>query len=114
MIITELNQYQELAGRTSNKALTDMEHLENGLMGICGEAGECIDILKKTKFQGHPFDRLHMAKEISDVAWYLAEAATGLGFTLSEICQMNIDKLTARYPDGFDTERSQHRAEGDI
>ena len=49
------------------------------------------------------------AKELGDIAWYLAEAATGLNIDLSEVLQRNLDKLHARYPQGFDTQRSQHR-----
>ena len=83
-------------------------------MGLCGEAGEAIDILKKFLFQGHELDKKHLAKELGDVAWYLAVSADALGFYLEDIFQMNIDKLKARYPDGFDADRSINRAEDDI
>ena len=49
----------------------DIYILENGLMGLRGEAGEAIDILKKFLFQGHSLDMKHLAKELGDVAWYL-------------------------------------------
>lgn len=88
--------------------------LLNGLMGLNGEAGECIDILKKHLFQGHDLDREHMAKELGDVAWYLAVSADAIGYDLETIFQMNIDKLRARYPDGFDAEHSLHRNANDI
>lgn len=88
--------------------------LLNGLMGLCGETGEAIDILKKVLFQGHQLDREHMAKELGDIAWYLALAADALGYDLETILKMNIDKLWARYPDGFEAEKSLHRKEGDI
>lgn len=87
--------------------------LINGLMGLNGEAGEAIDILKKHLFQGHDLDREHLAKELGDVAWYLAVSADALGYSLEQILQMNIDKLRARYPDGFEAERSLHRASED-
>lgn len=86
----------------------------NGLMGLNGEAGECIDILKKHLYQGHAFDSEHMAKELGDVAWYLAISAEAIGYDLETIFQMNIDKLRARYPDGFDAEHSLHRGANDI
>lgn len=88
--------------------------LINGLMGLNGEAGEAIDILKKHLFQGHDLDREHLAKELGDVAWYLAVSADALGYTLEQVLQMNIDKLRARYPDGFEAERSQNRSEEDV
>ena len=83
----------------------------NGLMGLNGEAGECIDILKKFLFQGHELDEEHLAEELGDVAWYLAVTADALGYTLEEIFKMNIEKLRKRYPDGFEEERSVNRDE---
>lgn len=88
--------------------------LINGLMGLNGEAGEAIDILKKHLFQGHELDCEHLAKELGDVAWYLAVTADALGYTLEEILTMNVEKLRARYPDGFDSDKSLHRKEGDV
>jgi len=109
-----INEYQKAAYRTANQSLCPLEQLQNGLMGLNGEAGECIDILKKHLFQGHEFEISHMAKELGDVAWYLAVSAQALGYDLETILQMNVDKLTARYPDGFDAEHSMHRSKNDI
>ena len=109
------NEYQIAALRTINLDLTPYQQLQEGLMGICGEAGECIDILKKYMFQGHSeLDITHLASELSDVAWYLAVSAAALGYNLEEIFEINIEKLRKRYPEGFDAERSIVRAEGDI
>ena len=83
-------------------------------MGLNGEAGEAIDILKKHLFQGHELDSEHMAKELGDVAWYLAVSANAIGYDLETVMQMNVEKLKARYPDGFDAEHSLHRNKGDI
>ena len=88
--------------------------LINGLRGLNGEAGEAIDILKKHLFQGHDLDREHLAKELGDVAWYLAVSADALGYSLEKVMQMNLDKLCARYPDGFETERSANRKDEDV
>lgn len=109
-----INEYQELALRTEQGMNKEYPRLLNGLMGLNGEAGEAIDILKKELFQGHPTNKEHMAKELGDVAWYLAISADAIGYKLEDIFQMNIDKLKNRYPDGFDSEKSQHRADGDI
>ena len=109
-----INEYQQAALRTANKSLTPIEQLTNGLMGLNGEAGEAIDILKKHLFQGHELDSEHMAKELGDVAWYLAVSANAIGYDLETVMQMNVDKLKARYPDGFDAEHSLHRNKGDI
>lgn len=88
--------------------------LLEGLMGLNGEAGECIDIFKKNIFQGHRLDVEHLAKELGDVAWYLAISADAIGYDLETIFQMNVDKLQKRYPNGFDTELSKHRDRDDI
>ncbi len=103
------NEYQKEAMTLLNPALTEKDVLMNALMGLCGESGEAIDLMKKHLYQGHELDRDKLIKELGDVAWYLAEAATGLGVSLSEIMQRNLDKLHARYPQGFDTRRSQNR-----
>lgn len=97
-----------------NKQVKEYPRILNGLMGLNGEAGECIDILKKHLYQGHAFDSEHMAKELGDVAWYLAISAEAIGYDLETIFQMNIDKLRARYPDGFDADHSLHRRANDI
>lgn len=109
-----INEYQELAMVTASGMNKDYPRLLNGLMGLNGEAGECIDILKKHLFQGHDLDKEHMAKELGDVAWYLAVSAEAIGYDLETIFQMNIDKLRARYPEGFDPELSRNRKSGDV
>lgn len=108
------NDYQQAALRTVPGDLPPERLLLNGLMGLNGEAGEAIDILKKHLFQGHELDTEHMAKELGDVAWYLAVSANAIGYDLETIMQMNVDKLKARYPDGFDAEHSLHRNRDDI
>ena len=106
----KMNEYQQLAQRTANtKAPSDK--IENGLLDLFGEGGECADTLKKYLFQEHEFDRNHMIEELGDVLWYCAELATGLGVTLEEVATKNIGKLRKRYPDGFDAEMSINREE---
>ena len=104
-----VNAYQKLAMKTLNPALEKKDILINGVMGLCGESGEAIDIVKKWLAQGHELDREKLAKELGDIAWYLAETAYALDLSLEEILQGNIRKLKARYPEGFETERSVHR-----
>ena len=103
------NEYQKLAMSTLNPALTEKDVLINGVMGLCGEAGEAIDIVKKHLHQGHPLDREGLIKELGDIAWYLAETATALGVSLEEVLQRNVDKLKKRYPEGFSCEKSINR-----
>lgn len=93
---------------------TSIIRLLEGLMGLAGEGGEACDILKKVLFQGHKLDREHIALELGDIAWYIALAADAIGYDLDTIFQMNIDKLYARYPDGFEVDKSVNRKAGDI
>jgi len=109
------NEYQQAALRTAQIDKLDAgELMFNAVLGLNGESGECADILKKVRFQGHTFDKEHFAKELGDCAWYLAVGAYAIGYTLNDIFQQNIDKLNARYPDGFDAERSINRTEDDL
>ena len=106
-----INEYQKLAMTTLNPQLSEKDVLINGVMGLCGESGEAIDIVKKWLAQGHELDKEKLAKELGDICWYLAETATALGLTLEDIMAANIEKLRRRYPEGFETERSINRAE---
>ena len=108
-----VNDYQRQAMRTLNPALGTKDVLINSVMGLCGEAGEAIDIVKKWLAQGHELDRAHLVRELGDVAWYLAEAATALDVPLEDVLQANLDKLQKRFPEGFDTSASVHRNEQD-
>ena len=106
-----INEYQELALRTLNPALTGRDVLINGVMGLCGEAGEAIDLVKKHLAQGHPLDRDALIGELGDVAWYLAETARALDCDLETVLRRNIEKLERRYPRGFEAEQSLRRTE---
>lgn len=102
------NEYQKKALRTANgRKQSDL--IVNGVMGLNGEAGECIDIVKKHLFQGHALDRDKLIDELGDVLWYIAITCEGLGTTMDDVMEHNIEKLMKRYPEGFDTERSIHR-----
>lgn len=106
-----VNEYQRLAMTTLNPALDKRDVLINSVMGLCGESGEAIDIVKKHLHQGHGLDKAALAKELGDIAWYLAEAATALDMELEDILRANIEKLQKRYPEGFIPSRSILRSE---
>ena len=107
----QVNEYQKAAMATLNPALDKKDVLINSVMGLCGESGEAIDIVKKWLMQGHELDREHLVRELGDVAWYLAEAATALDVPLEAVFQGN---LRQRFPNGFDTGASVNRKEGDL
>ena len=92
----------------------DIGGVLNGALGLSGEAGEALDMVKKWIFHEQELDVDHLERELGDVMWYMAKLCYSFGFDLDEIMQKNIDKLKARYPEGFDTELSNHRAVGDV
>ena len=104
-----INEYQKLALTTLNPELSKKDVLINGVMGLCGESGEAIDIVKKHLHQGHELDREKLIKELGDIAWYLAETAAALDVPLEEVLERNIEKLRSRYPQGFFPDRSVNR-----
>ena len=108
-----LNEYQELAARTINPKLMSRQKIFHALFGIASEVGELSGLFQK-KLQGHDIDEEHLMKECGDILWMLAELLTAKGYTLDDVARMNIAKLKARYPDGFDTEHSLHRGAGDV
>ena len=104
-----INEYQKLAMTTLNRELSQKDILINGVMGLCGESGEAIDIVKKHLAQGHELDKEHLIKELGDIAWYLAETAYALDVELEDVFAQNIEKLKKRYPEGFNKEQSINR-----
>ena len=120
------SEYQKLAMRTNdglslvrladtiNEMETDVGSLLMGCLGLAGESGELLDLFKKWIFHRKPLEEEHAKKELGDVMWYVAEIAHSMGWDLDEVMQMNVDKLKARYPQGFSTELSNHRKVGDV
>lgn len=107
-------EYQELAARTINRELSLEQQRNHALHGMVGELGEIHSLYQKI-YQGHGTpDREHVLKETGDLMWFMAEFLTSQGFSLDDCMETNIDKLRKRYPDGFDSEHSLHRASGDI
>ncbi len=103
-----LNEYQELARRT----ISDYEDIDTmTALGLCGEAGEYAELVKKEKFHGHETDYDKRVKELGDVLWYVAIAAYNLGFGLDFVAETNINKLKKRYPEGFSSEASKNRVD---
>jgi len=106
----DFNQYQKHALRTCGVS-EPTKRILNGVMGLAGESGECIDLMKKHLFQGHELNREKLKDELGDVLWYIAVCADGLGLEMEDIAKHNVDKLKKRYPEGFDAHRSINREE---
>lgn len=113
------DRYQEAAGRTANNDIDAvLERLKNNpqlvallndALGLAGEAGEFADHIKKVVFHGHALDQDYSTKELGDQLWYIADAAKALGVKLSAVAGGNVKKLQARYPEGFDEDKSINR-----
>lgn len=105
----EGKRYQELAMVTLNKELTKKDMLVNGVMGLNGESGEVIDVVKKHLFQGHELDKTKIEEELGDVMWYVAEICEALDLSLDDVLAKNINKLQKRFKNGFTKEESINR-----
>ena len=107
------DEYQALAERTINPHLGTQEMLKHGVFGLAAEAGEVAGLFQK-EYQGHLLTDEALIKELGDVLWMVAEICTVKGIPMDSVAKTNIEKLKARYPDGFTSDRSIHRREGDI
>jgi len=107
----ELAAYQNQALSTANMNLKKPEALSNWCMGLAGEAGELIDLIKKSLFHGHELDKDKAQKELGDVLWYLSLLCSELGMSLEEVAERNLVKLRKRYAEGFSQEASRNREE---
>ena len=107
------NEYQKLAARTINPKLGLGEQMHHSLHGMVGEIGEIHSLYQKL-YQGHEMDEDHLKKEVGDLLWFIAEFCTAQAWDMDEVMTLNIDKLKARFPEGFTADKSLHRAAGDI
>ncbi len=102
------DEYQRQALRTAPAMFQGLK-MANAALGLTGESGEVSDYIKKVLFHGHDLDKTKVMDELGDVLWYVALMADAIEVPLSTIMAANIEKLKARYPDGFDPERSKKR-----
>lgn len=105
----KINEYQQKAMSFLNPNLNEKDILINGVMGLCGESGEVIDIVKKHLAQGHELNKNKIIEELGDVLWYVAEIAYVLNVDLEEVFEGNINKLSKRYSNGFSVNESINR-----
>lgn len=96
-----ISEYQRLAMRTAKQNAATDELLTEAALGLCGEAGETAELIKKYRYHGKALNPDDLRAEMGDVLWYLALLCEATGVPLEEVAQANIDKLKARWPDGF-------------
>jgi len=104
-----MNEYQNLAEKTSGAGKSGERRKIIAALGLAGEAGEFANMIKKLTAHGHNIPKEKLAEELGDVLWYVAEAASACNLNLDDIAVKNIKKLKARYPEGFSQERSRNR-----
>ena len=96
-----LNEYQEIAKSTAVYP-DGPQGVLYLILGLCGETGEVAEKLKKvirdndSFYDGLNAKKGEIKKELGDVLWYLASISHDLGFTLEEVAQANVDKLSSR------------------
>lgn len=114
-LIGKMQEYDmKFSSEQSNKKSVDIGGIFNACLGLSGEVGEFNDMIKKWVFHEKNLDMEHAKKEAGDILWYVVMLCESFGWNMEEIMQMNVDKLKARYPEGFDVERANNRAEGDV
>lgn len=89
----------------------DKNSLVMGALGLAGEAGEVVELVKKASYHDHDVQPFQYVHELGDVLWYVQYMCNQLGYTLKTLAQANTRKLRARYPEGFDPEKSRNRSE---
>ena len=131
----DLNKYKDFVEGVTSHASNDLATLVESLkrlessgvnasllltasIGMCGEAGEVSELVKKLMFHGKeltPELHVHLQKELGDVIWYWTNACRALGVDPNTVIADNVTKLEARYPGGtFDAWYSDNRKHNDI
>lgn len=108
----DINQYQVEACRTDkqHRTLTASEAtVVDNALGLAGEAGEVVDLVKHAVFHQEGIDKFKLCKELGDVMWYLVHVAKDAGIPIDVVLQTNVRKLQLRYPNGYDDASSAAR-----
>jgi len=109
------DEYQALALRTEFTPPMTVNgqdfngKLLHGMIGICTEAGELQDMVKKHLIYGKPLDLVNVLEECGDVLWYLALTLHSAGYTMDQAMERNIAKLLKRFPDKFTATQAINR-----
>lgn len=83
----------------SDEDLNDIYALLHAASGVAGEAGEIVDLIKKTAFTGKNLYTDEIIKEMGDLEFYLEALRQSLHITRDEILNANWRKLSARHGD---------------
>jgi len=108
------SEFQKDCLRTANPALSNDDKILNAALGIGGESGEILDLVKKFRYQGHRLNIVKVIEEVGDTLYYLASLCDALGMQLGMCANYNTSKLKIRYPDGFTVKDSVERRDKDL
>lgn len=114
--LDQLDHNSELSN-DETKPTINVSLLMTAALGLASETGEFCEIPKKIYFQGKPLTNeavFHMKRELGDIIFYWVNACRALELDPNQVIQENINKLSARYPNGFSVERSEKRSAGDL
>lgn len=102
----QLESYKNIKAHSS-----DQLRKSDWAMGLAGEAGEVIELIKHNVAHNEQMDVLKLAKELSDVLWYLSAIASDYKLDLGTIAELNIAKLRHRHQGSYNATRSANRHE---
>jgi NTP pyrophosphatase (non-canonical NTP hydrolase) len=108
------HDYMEQALMTESLPETELteeqKRLTHAGLGLCTEAAELADAIKKHIFYGKDLDKVNLVEEIGDILWYSAIVLDACHSSFGEAMVKNIAKLRKRYPDGnFSAPKAIHR-----
>jgi len=89
----------------------EQAELLHASIGLAGEAGELLDVVRKHVFDGQPLDRENVIEELGDLCFYLEAACQSIATKREGIEGLNMAKLTQRYKDGYSDQQAQGRAD---
>jgi NTP pyrophosphatase (non-canonical NTP hydrolase) len=113
-----IEEYQEKAMRTANHDIESISYrkdsetmikIDHALIGMVTEIGELADAIKKFEYYGQPLDRENIKEGLGDIMRYWSLAIDSMGFNVQEVLNYNIEKLSKRYPDGFNEKSASER-----
>lgn len=105
-----LNEYSQAALKFLNNDIQNQnDKLNLAALGLTGQSGQFADAWKKIYYHKHDININQLSLQLGDILWYIVVAAKALNLTLEDIAKLNIDKLSKRYPNGWDSKKSINR-----
>lgn len=85
--------------------------LIHGALGLAGESGEVVDIIKKHVQYNKDLNIAHLKEELGDVLFYISLILTDINSSFEEVFLQNQEKLNKRFPNGFTEINASKRAD---